>query len=97
MSTPSVAIDVRGVSFRYRPMDPLALDGVSAQVRAGTITTILGANGSGKSTLLHVLLGLLTPERGEIALFGRPLAVHTRRETANCSAWCRRASRSRST
>lgn len=82
MSTPSVAIDVRRVSFRYRPMDPLALDDVSAQVRAGTITTILGANGSGKSTLLHVLLGLLTPERGEIALFGRPLAVHTRRETS---------------
>jgi iron complex transport system ATP-binding protein len=49
------------------------LNGVSARLRAGTITAICGPNGAGKSTLLQGLAGLLAPDSGEVRLAGAPL------------------------
>ncbi|MBI3106839.1 MAG: ABC transporter ATP-binding protein [Candidatus Rokubacteria bacterium] len=44
----------------------LVLKGVSLTVRAGGITTLLGANGAGKTTTLKAISGLLHSERGEV-------------------------------
>lgn len=44
--------------------------GVSAQVGAGEIVTIVGPNGAGKSTLLKAIAGLLRVESGRITLDG---------------------------
>ena len=33
---------------------------------------VVGPNGGGKTTLVKLILGLLTPERGEIRVFGQP-------------------------
>jgi branched-chain amino acid transport system ATP-binding protein len=44
----------------------LVLKGVSLEVRAGSITTLLGANGAGKSTTLKAISGVLRTERGEV-------------------------------
>jgi branched-chain amino acid transport system ATP-binding protein len=44
----------------------LVLKGVSLAVRAGGITTLLGANGAGKTTTLKAISGLLHSERGEV-------------------------------
>jgi branched-chain amino acid transport system ATP-binding protein len=60
----------------------LVLKGVSLDVKAGTITTLLGANGAGKSTTLKAISGILFTERGSvtkgsIALEGQP--IHGRR------------------
>src|SRR5215468_9842748 len=44
----------------------LVLRGVSLTVRAGGITTLLGANGAGKTTTLKAISGLLRSERGEV-------------------------------
>jgi iron complex transport system ATP-binding protein len=79
-TTDGPAIALRDISFRYAPGAPLALDGVSVQVREGAITALLGPNGSGKSTLLHLLLGLLPAEVGEVWLMGQRHAAYTRRE-----------------
>jgi ABC-type multidrug transport system ATPase subunit len=49
-----------------------ALDGVSFDVPTASITGLIGPNASGKSTLLHVVVGLVLPDRGSCALFGRP-------------------------
>lgn len=49
-----------------------ALRGLDLEVQAGMVTGLLGPNGAGKSTTLRVLLGLLTPERGSVKLFGNP-------------------------
>ena len=46
-----------------------ALEDVSLEVAPGEILGIIGPNGSGKSTLFKVILGLLKPWRGEVALF----------------------------
>src|SRR5580765_5572627 len=44
------------------------LRGVSFEVPAGKVTTLLGRNGVGKTTLLKTLMGLVTPRTGEIVL-----------------------------
>jgi zinc transport system ATP-binding protein len=57
-----------GVSFAYH-QDPV-VDDVSLGIPAGQFVALVGPNGSGKSTLLRILLGLLTPDRGQARLFG---------------------------
>ena len=47
-----------------------AVDGVSLSVWRGEIYGLLGANGSGKSTLIRLFSTLLTPDAGEVRVFG---------------------------
>jgi ABC-type branched-subunit amino acid transport system ATPase component len=49
------------------------LDGVSFDVRAGEIATVVGPNGAGKSTLIKTIFGLLRPRRGRVTLRGENL------------------------
>lgn len=49
----------------------LVLDRVSFTVQAGSFAAIIGPNGAGKTTLLRILLGLVTPCRGSVQLFGK--------------------------
>jgi branched-chain amino acid transport system ATP-binding protein len=44
------------------------LHGVSIEVRDGETVALLGTNGNGKSTLLKCIMGMVTPEAGEIVL-----------------------------
>lgn len=55
---------------------------ISAHLKAGEMTCLLGANGSGKSTLVKTLCGFLPPLHGEIKLNGLPLARLSVRERA---------------
>lgn len=64
---------VAGVSFRYAPDAPWALDDVSLTVRAGEVLALTGESGSGKSTLLRLLLRLDEPDAGVITLDGTSL------------------------
>jgi len=47
-----------------------ALDRASLELRAGSITAVMGRNGSGKSTLLNGLAGVLRPTRGTFRVDG---------------------------
>ncbi len=49
------------------------LRGVSADVRADEIVSIIGANGAGKSTLLRTVFGMVKPSRGSIRLGGEEI------------------------
>ena len=62
-------IEVRGIVKRFG--DFTALDGVSVEVPAGSLTALLGPSGSGKSTLLRVIAGLEQPDEGVIWLAGQ--------------------------
>jgi ABC-2 type transport system ATP-binding protein len=62
-----LALEVRGLAKRFeRP----AVDGLDLYVRAGEFYTLLGPNGAGKTTTLRMVIGLLRPDRGSIAVFG---------------------------
>lgn len=52
---------------------------VEMTVPAGAITGFIGVNGAGKSTTLRCIVGLLTPDAGQIQLFGQPADARTRR------------------
>jgi branched-chain amino acid transport system ATP-binding protein len=51
-----------------------ALRGVSLEVEAGSIATILGANGAGKTTTLRAITGFHPVDRGTITYDGTPIA-----------------------
>ncbi|QKG27380.1 ABC transporter ATP-binding protein [Actinomadura verrucosospora] len=61
-------IEVRELTKRYGRT--VAVDGLSFQVRPGTVTGFLGPNGAGKSTTMRVLLGLDAPSSGEALVNG---------------------------
>jgi ABC-2 type transport system ATP-binding protein len=48
-----------------------AVDGVSFEINRGEIFGLLGPNGSGKSTTIKMILGLLHPTSGRLAVFGK--------------------------
>ncbi len=51
-----------------------AIKGISLEVHAGEIVTLIGANGAGKSTTLNTLAGLLRPRGGSITFQGKSIA-----------------------
>jgi branched-chain amino acid transport system ATP-binding protein len=51
-----------------------ALKGISLNVEANRIVTLVGGNGAGKSTTLLAISGLLHPRHGSIRYDGKPLA-----------------------
>lgn len=67
--TSASAITVRNVRFSYngRPV----LKDVNLALDTGEFTALIGPNGGGKTTLLKLLLGLLTPDSGDIRILGR--------------------------
>ena len=55
-------IEIRGLVKRYR--STLAVDGLTFDVRPGTVTGFLGPNGAGKSTTMRMIMGLDRPDAG---------------------------------
>jgi ATP-binding cassette, subfamily C, bacterial CydC len=67
---PGLAVDVRGVTFRYDPGGRAVLDDVSFSVPAGGSLAIVGPSGSGKSTLVNLLLRFWNYSEGQILVGG---------------------------
>ena len=61
-------LKVTGLETSYGRLK--ALHGISIEVPAGSIVTLIGANGAGKTTLLHSIVGVLRPSAGEILFEG---------------------------
>jgi zinc transport system ATP-binding protein len=68
MAEPIIVLD--NVSFRYEELS--VLEDVCLTVREKEFLGIVGPNGGGKSTLLKIVLGLLTPQKGTVTVFGVP-------------------------
>ena len=68
--------DVRGdvrlesVNFRYAPDAPWTLEGISAEIPAGTRTALVGETGSGKTTLAYLVARLYEPQEGCVSIDG---------------------------
>ncbi|MCX8038090.1 MAG: ATP-binding cassette domain-containing protein [Candidatus Sumerlaeia bacterium] len=58
----------------------VVLDGVTLGIEQGKVTTIIGRSGVGKSVLLKHVVGLLTPDSGEVLYRGKNLFQMSRKE-----------------
>jgi ABC-2 type transport system ATP-binding protein len=58
-----------GLAKSYGPT--VALAGLDLHMAAGETVALLGPNGAGKTTTISLLLGLLTPSRGQVQVYGR--------------------------
>lgn len=67
-------VSVSGLTKVFKKLT--AVDHVSFEVRRGEILGLLGPNGAGKTTIIHMLLGLTTPNAGEMRIFGLDLRTH---------------------
>jgi len=70
--TPAPVVSLRNIHFRYNGSGEEILQNLSLDIPGGSVTSILGPNGSGKTTLLFVMLGMLTPQSGEVHFEGKP-------------------------
>ncbi|MDR2884976.1 MAG: ATP-binding cassette domain-containing protein, partial [Deferribacteraceae bacterium] len=65
------SIEIDNLSFGYG--DEEILKNVSITLPDRSFLVVIGPNGGGKSTFLKVLLGLLTPNKGGIKIFGKAI------------------------
>ncbi|MGE4543575.1 MAG: ATP-binding cassette domain-containing protein [Pedobacter sp.] len=63
------AVTLRKLQYRFAKDQPAAVDEVSAVIRTGRITGLVGPDGAGKTTLLRLMAGLLLPTSGTIRVF----------------------------
>ncbi|MGW8952647.1 alpha/beta fold hydrolase [Streptomyces sp. NPDC055709] len=69
-----VPLQITGLTKRYaKSADRYAVRDLSFRVEKGQVLGLLGPNGAGKTTTLRMLMGLITPDDGEIRVFGHAI------------------------
>ncbi|MFD6276685.1 alpha/beta fold hydrolase [Streptomyces sp. NPDC060209] len=69
-----VPLQITGLSKKYaRSTDRYAVRDLGFRVEKGQVLGLLGPNGAGKTTTLRMLMGLITPDAGEIRVFGHAI------------------------
>ncbi|WP_328364201.1 CocE/NonD family hydrolase [Streptomyces sp. NBC_00445] len=69
-----VPLQITDLSKRYsKSSDRYAVKDLSFRVEKGQVLGLLGPNGAGKTTTLRMLMGLITPDGGEIRVFGHAI------------------------
>ncbi len=77
-SAPPVVIHVRGLKKAFG--DREILRGVDLDVHAAENVVVLGRSGTGKSVLIKILVGLLTPDAGQVVVLGQNVHQLARRD-----------------
>ena len=77
------AVSLDDVTFRYPGRTDPVLSGLSMTIGHGDRVALVGDTGSGKSTLADILMGLLRPQQGQVAVDGVLL------DESNLAAWQR--------
>ncbi|MFF5502298.1 alpha/beta fold hydrolase [Streptomyces roseolus] len=67
----AVPLRITGLSKKYKGGERYSVRDLSFQVEQGQVLGLLGPNGAGKTTTLRMLMGLITPDEGEIRVFGQ--------------------------
>ncbi len=74
----NVSVEVRGLRKSFGSLE--VLKGICFKVNSGEIFVIMGPSGSGKSVLLRHIIGLETPDAGEILVQGEPVGARDMRD-----------------
>lgn len=69
-------IETQKLDFGFTKNNLIIRD-INLQVQQGSIYGFLGPNGAGKTTTIRLLLGLLTPQHGDIKIFGKSIAANS--------------------
>jgi ABC-type multidrug transport system fused ATPase/permease subunit len=72
------ALELSLVTYAYPNAAEPALKDISLTIQHGESIGFIGASGAGKSTLADILLGLLTPDSGEVRVNGRSIQENLR-------------------
>jgi ABC-2 type transport system ATP-binding protein len=78
--TEQPAVAVERLSKRYK--ETIAVDGISFELRTGSITGLLGGNGAGKTTTIAMIMGLVTPSEGRVSVLGAAMPSERHRVLA---------------
>jgi putative hydroxymethylpyrimidine transport system ATP-binding protein len=62
------ALEINNLSFKYKDSKKLIIDDLSISIDKNEFVTIIAPSGTGKSTLFRLILGLLKPQKGIIAV-----------------------------
>jgi ABC-type multidrug transport system fused ATPase/permease subunit len=81
---PFESLELSNVHFSYPSATTPVLAGINLTIRSGETIGLMGRSGAGKSTLADVILGFLSPDRGEVRVNGENIHNDLR-------AWLRRA------
>ncbi len=69
-------LEIKDLVFQYGgAQSPKVLKSITATIRRGQVTAIVGSSGSGKSTLLKILMGFYVPIDGSVTLDGTQIAA----------------------
>ena len=72
MSEPQeIVIEVKGLRNSFG--EAVIHDGLDLEVRRGEILGVVGGSGTGKSVMMRSIIGLQTPDSGEVRVFGEPM------------------------
>ena len=63
------AVEINNLSVKYN--EQLVLKDINFSIEEKDFVAIIGPNGGGKSTLLKIILGILTPNTGDVKVFGK--------------------------
>ncbi len=66
-------IFLKEISYSYPNIEDAALTEISLTIKRGQSIGLIGRSGAGKTTLVDVILGLLTPQAGDIQVDGRSI------------------------
>jgi len=70
----STLLEVKNLYKSYGNFE--ALKGISFSLEKGEILGFLGPNGAGKTTTIQILLQIITPNSGDVTIFGMPAFTH---------------------
>lgn len=68
------SLELNDIHWHFNGMDRDVIDGVSLEINRGESIAFIGASGAGKTTLIDIILGLFTPQSGQIKVNGIPIS-----------------------
>ena len=80
-TTTIIKVENLNKSFEITSGQVQVLKGIDLEIAEGAFTVIYGPSGCGKSTLLHTILGLETPTRGKVFVFGKDIYTEYTEDT----------------
>lgn len=73
------ALEISNLHIQYKGFGNIAVQNLSLKVESGQIYGFLGSNGAGKTSTIKAILGILSPNKGSINIFGAPLSLNSKK------------------